>query len=231
MNGNGIKTGMKKLITVSLMAGLINFPAMAQGFVNLNFESAKIPAGTSPGAFVPWTNAMPGWIGYSGSPTYGTNHSDQSSGIRYNTISLGGGGIHIHDTNDTIPFPAIAGRYSVLLEGERAHGDYSLSIGQTGQIPLAARSLIFLGFILPGNVTFNGQTLSLIEVPSSPSYNTYTADISAYAGNVGELLFTASPNQYTMVDNIQFSATQIPEPVGLSFLTVGLFILGVKHRK
>lgn len=35
----------------------------AQGFLNLDFESANIPAGALPGDLIPFADAFPGWTG------------------------------------------------------------------------------------------------------------------------------------------------------------------------
>ena len=75
------------------------------------------------------------------------------------------------------------------------------------------------------DVSFNGQNLALTLLGSNPNYNIYGTDISSYAGQTGQLLFTSYSSQvggqWDSVDNIQFSATPVPEPNSL-----GLFALG-----
>ena len=77
----------------------------------------------------------------------------------------------------------------------------SAAIGQTGQIPTNAMSLKFWGYST--DVSFGGQTLSLVLLGRhTPHYNIYGADISAFAGQTGQLLFTAQPQSLDIIDNI-----------------------------
>jgi hypothetical protein len=74
-------------------------------------------------------------------------------------------------------------------------------------------------------VTFNGQTLTLTELGSTAHYNIYSADISAYAGQTGQLLFTALWESSALIDNIQFSTLATPEPGALSLTALGGLLL------
>ena len=84
-------------------------------------------------------------------------------------------------------------------------------------IPSNAHSLRFLVFGPEVVVTFGGQTLSVVPLMSGPNSSTLeAADISAFAGQTGELRFTApnlagSPND-VFLDDISFSPQAIPEP-------------------
>ena len=105
------------------------------------------------------------------------------------------------------------------------------SVGQTGQIPLSALSLLFyLSFDSNLQVTFGGQLISLIKTGSTPTYDIWGGDVSAYAGQTGQLLFTALPNiGYGLLDNIQFSSSAIPEPSTLALGALGAFLLGFRR--
>src|SRR6266566_5233969 len=75
------RTARKLLLAAPWLASSVI--GLAQGtFQNLDFESAVVPvlASDQP-AFVPFTNAFPGWIGYSG--------TNQFSVALYNGYSLG----------------------------------------------------------------------------------------------------------------------------------------------
>ena len=86
-------------------------------------------------------------------------------------------------------------------------------------------------------VTFNGFSLAFFKYNSTPNYDIMAADISAYAGQTGELRFTAPDgnilnNGYPfgangLIDNIQFSSSPVPEPQAavLGVLGVVLFLL------
>jgi hypothetical protein len=123
------------ILSVALLGLVQN--GFAQGFVNLNFDSANL-SGYSRLDFVPITNALPGWTAYPAYPD-GT--------IVYDGISTGGAGISIVDTNVALgsgPAPGFypfQGRYSVCLFG--ANG-VSETISQTGMVPTARNLCSFM---------------------------------------------------------------------------------------
>ncbi len=189
----------------------------AQGFVNLNFESATFTAGRL-GGTVSATNAIPGWIPYYDgfADTY----------IVSNGYSLGGPVINIYGTNNPVSYPPVQGKYFMFLQGGSVGGAHSAAIGQTGLIPFSAQSLIFLGSIGGMQITFNNQALSFAVIGTTGSYTIYGADISSYAGQTGEILFRTPAQTGGILDNIQFSTVAVPEPgvwslLGLSALLVG----------
>jgi hypothetical protein len=213
---------MKNLIlSVLIIVGTMD--AFGQGFVNLDFESPNL-SGYSYGP-VPTTNAIPGWTAYFGGTfiggdTYqvGTNVTE----IGYTNIpdvmgvnlltNYGGFGIY--------------GYYVVLLKGTMNDG---ASIGQTGTIPATAQSLIFDGIfggqVREAFVSFNGQNVPYTLLGQSGSAFIYGADISAYAGQTGQLLFTSFGAAYGgdsyILDNIQFSSSPVPEPSPSWLLLLG----------
>ena len=187
-----------------------------QGFVNLNFERANLSAyGSEKEIEIPATNGIPGWTAYSD----GVALDD----IVLNGQSLGGGEVNIDGTNNPTGFAPDQGNYFVFLQG----GFYdtgTAAIGQTGTIPANALSLIFWGSSHNMVITFNGLPLSFAILGNTANYTIYGADISAYAGQTGQLLFTALdgeeivPPNYPeyggsgIIDNIQFSSSPVPEP-------------------
>lgn len=191
----------------------------SQGFVNLNFESAVIVPQGAP-FLVLASKAIPGW----------TNGFPSGATIVYDTVSLGAAEVSIHDTNDPDGNTPLAGRYSVLLQGQFP-GTQGASIAQTGQIPPNSQSLTLIGVLGSFQVTFNGQVIPLIGIGSGLNYTIYGGDISAFAGQTGELRFTAPGNGAGMFDNIQFSTQPIPEPSGLALIGMGAFLLGFFRRK
>ncbi|MEI7533432.1 MAG: PEP-CTERM sorting domain-containing protein [Verrucomicrobiae bacterium] len=212
-------TLLKNTLAAIILA--ISQQCYSQGFVNLDFEAANT-SGYSPGAIIPTTVAIPGWSAYFGSST------TPSSGMFYDTVSLGGAMVVLEDNNNPSPKP-IQGNYSILLQGSTASTPTSVAIGQTKTIPIGTQSLTFFG-VFGGDfrVTFNGQSLAYIVTGSTANYNILAADVSAYAGQAGQLLFTAPVNSYALLDNIQFSTNAVPEPstfalVGLGGLAFGLF--------
>src|SRR5579885_1410417 len=231
-----------KLLTVCLTLFCTNSSIRAQGFINLNFENASFtvdPAGAFPPYSVFASNAIPGWTAYLG----GVPQMD----ILSNTETLGLAAISLQATNQkTVGFvlPAFQGKWSIFLQGffgSTNGGSLSAAIGQTAQIPITAQSLLFWGNLSLSGVTndftvsFNGQNLSLLAISNTLNYTVYGADISAFAGQRGQLLFTANYKTYAELDNIQFSSLPIPEPGVFSLVCLGgggvlLYVIRRRHR-
>jgi hypothetical protein len=211
------------IVAMTLAAAKVH----SQGFVNLNFENATItPIDSIFPTYIYASNAIPGWTAYLG--------GNSQDAIGYDTVSLGGAAVFIEDTNVNSLGPVpLQGTYSIFLEGSSASTPTAASIGQTGTIPVSSQSLVFYGGI-DGTfqVTFNGQPLNYVETGSTANYGIYTADISTYAGQTGQLLFTAGVNSGAMIDNIRFLSTPVPEPGTFALVAVGGIALGlVKNRQ
>jgi hypothetical protein len=210
------------LIAIVLLLG--NPRGFSQSFANLDFESADL-SGYPIGSVVPTANAFPGWTVNAGS-------------ILYDTVTLSGGSISLMDSNSATfwePTTPIQGNYFVLFENVFASpsGSEPVSIGQTGMIPRSAKSLTFWGDDEGLQITFNGQPLAFEAMGATADYSIYGADISEYAGQTGELLFTAPPfTGGDALDNIQFSRSEIPEPGEFALAVIGgLMLAGQRWRK
>jgi hypothetical protein len=211
------------IATAILMSG----QAYSQGFVNLNFEGATITlVDPQVPQYIYASNSIPGWTAYlNGTPQWG---------IGYDTVSEGGATVCLEDTNANSLGPVpLQGIYSVLLEG--ASGVFgsnptTASIGQTGTIPNTAQSFTFWGN-LGGTVlvSFNGQNINFSAIANGPNYTTYGANISAYAGQTGQLLFTATLQSGATLDNIQFSSSPIPEPSTFALAALGGLLLSFRR--
>jgi hypothetical protein len=216
-------------IILTLFIGSTN--CLSQGFINLNFESATItpdPASIYYPYAVYATGAIPGWTAYI--------NGAQQTDIIYNNVSTGAAQVNLEGTNNIGNYPLIQGKYFILLQGDSNIFGLSAAIGQTGQIPITARSMTFLGEgALFGmstlDITFGGQAVSFSQTGSTANYIVYTADVSAYAGQTGQLLFTALPGDFGYLDNIQFSTTPVPEPGELALTALGLSLLGSLRRQ
>jgi hypothetical protein len=212
---------MKTSANILLVLLLLCQSGHAQGFVNLNFESANLSAYGAGPAVVPTTNAIPGWTAYIfGSP---------QTSIVYNSISLGAAQVNLEGTNSG--FPKIQGNYFILLQGDSDGEGVSAAVGQTGEIPPSAQSITFWGNNVL-NITFAGQNLTFTQIGSAANYNIYSAGISAYAGQTGQLLFTATSGTSDMFDNIQFSSSPVPEPATLALAALGIGVFaGLRRRQ
>ena len=211
---------MKNTIMVFIL-GLV-VAVKGQGFVNLNFERAGNPSNQAT------TNLIPGWTAYLNgiSQTY----------VGYDDVSLGAGAVWLYDTNSGTGYATPQGKYFVYLQGGYKNGG-SPAIGQTGTIPVGSQSIYFWGVDGDMTITFNGFLLAFFKYNSTPNYDIWAADVSAYAGQTGELRFTAPDgNAFNdgnpfgangLIDNIQFSSSPVPEPQAavLGVLGVLLFLL------
>jgi hypothetical protein len=215
---------ISSIIALVLLLGKSS--GLSQGFVNLNFENAVL----SPDPNSPYypnavyaSNAIPGWTAYIG----GVPQTD----IFYDNISLGAPAVILQDTNGF--FQPLQGRYSLLIQGSSLDSPISASIGQTGLLPNNAVSLFFfLSLNSSLQVTFNGQPISLVQVASTPNYDVMGGNISAFAGQTGQLLFTSPGNSgFGLVDDIQFSPSPIPEPGVFALSAVGVLMLAIRRRR
>ena len=187
---------MKHLLTVCCLLA-VKIQLLAQGFLNLNFEQAITTNHvyntiSASDAFPNWTvnNVFPG----------------------YNDIALDAPAVDLFDTN-YYALPA-QGKYSAYLQGgsQFAYLPHTgASIMQTGQVPVTAQSIYYWGGALAGS--FNGHALTFNAVGSGASYTIWQADISSFAGQTGQLMFTAPWQTAGLLDNIQFSTTPCRNPV------------------
>ncbi len=183
--------------------------SLSQGsFANLDFEQAN-----------PSTlNYLPGWTSYAGL-------------ILYNTASLGGAAISLHDMA-SLGFQPLQGSYSVFLQGSAAGPAVSAAIGQTGQIPASSLSLRF--WVDPRSnleITFGGQVIPTVKLSSTANYDVLGGDISMFAGQTAELRFTGPANSGGYFDNIFFSNQPIPEPSALGLFGLGALLFGRRLRR
>ena len=202
--------------------------ASAQGaFLNLDFEAATIPP--SAPSTVSLAAALPHWGGRLGTNDVGWAY--------YNNLSLSGAGITLYGPDFPDPYATMHGQYFVQLKaGMDPFGSSALveaAIAQMGTVPVQAHSIRLWSLsssVLSFAVRFNGQEIAMSNLGRSPSpgYPSYIwgGDISAFAGQFGELCFQGSG----YLDYIQFSA--IPEPSPIAVAGLGAVILALhRHRR
>jgi hypothetical protein len=224
MKSNLIKNiSLVALLLVSREAGY------SQGFINMNFEQAKpvpLVGGPFPNS-VAATNALPGWTVYEGGSTV--------NWVVTNDLALGAAWVSLHSTSD--PYASyyggvIQGNYTVLLQPSFPGATDSAAIGQIGLVPITALSLL-LDANGPISVFFAGQQIPLSVLGTGANYTIYGGDVSAFAGQTGELLFQAnaiSPSGWgTSLDNILFSNQSVPEPCALAVGALGTLLFSFRR--
>ena len=214
--GEVVRCGRLKLTFAVLLA---TFHGYAQSFTNLDFELANL-SGYSAGS-VPVADALPGWTASLG----GTVLTNVNYNVPINQ------GLQIDIIGPGTVYGSRQGDYFIYLIGS-GFDDEIAAISQTGTIPATAQSMTIRASIdvLGEIISFDGQSLSFKSLGSG----VYGADVSAYAGQTGELLFTASrfPGAAGyFLDNIQFSEQPIPEPGTLGLVIVGAAFVGARRLR
>jgi hypothetical protein len=230
----------KKLIALSEGAALAVLSTQAQTFQNLNFESATVAASGPEGYpnFVPIGSALPGWTAYLG--------TQQVTEVGYNAPANSVASITVigptWNSMDYGNLGVLDGNYSVDLQtGSNPFyptpETLNASIEQNGTVPSFAQSIQFEAFELtPLSVSFNGNALVPVALSSGVSaagiyYTLYGANLSAWAGQTGELEFTAvfKAYNYDLLDDISFSPTAVtPEPSIVVLTAIGGLLFGVR---
>ena len=189
-------------------------PASAQGtFQNLDFEKAQISI-PPPGAVLV-SQALPHW--------QVSENGVGATQIAYDATALTVWNVSILDNG--LGFSPISGRFSVALQSgtdQRGTPGYA-AISQIGTLASDTHSVLFAATKnqVALNVSFNGQPLQTFALQDHGTYQTFGADISAFAGQTGELSFTALYPVQSLIDDIQFSSISIPEPSTLAMFAVG----------
>jgi hypothetical protein len=203
--------------------------AKAQGFENLNFESANI-AGYSPNSSdVPISAALPGWSGFYG--------SSQASEVWYDGISIGGAMISVIDDNAPA-FAPLQGNFSAFLFGGGGIAGLSASISQTATISAGTQSITMDAWEYDASpiVAINGLAINMIPLQTFANYTVYGGTVpTADVGPSVTLSFTdpapatGGPSMFEL-DNISFSTNVVasPEPNMAALTAIGGLLFGAR---
>ena len=190
------------------LAAWVCLTASAQDFTNLDFEEVTL---------IGYTASLPGWGSF---PT--------------NAFALSGPTISLIDSNvvygwNGVNYSVPHGKYAMLLEAGSVPIDpyfnwkhVAVSIAQTGTVTATAQSLTCytspLTDLARFEVTFNGTPLPLAVRAATTNRFLVGADISAFAGQTGELRFCATTSvlqdgswwqNWVLLDYIRFSSTAL----------------------
>jgi hypothetical protein len=194
---------------------------------NLTFELANIQINDPTYGFLDWSLAAPYWSHSSGGDTqiiyYGREHLGLS---QYYLLMSSTSPVYAPNTQ-------LAGNYSLAFASGYASGTGSgewinAFISQTLPISSTARSVQLLA-TGPFKVFVGGSEIPMISLGG----NSYAGDITSFAGTTAELkIMNTTPAGFenvhkpTVVDNIVFSPTIVPEPSSVALALLGALVLG-----
>jgi len=218
----------------------------ASSFQNLNFESASVAS--APASYTPWDAYDP--ISAASALPFWTVEEDNTgcNAVWRQPVALDETSVALVGAKGTQSDPQsgtpIQGKYSVALSSNpQTSGSGSpyfsfASIAQTGNVPVQAKSIVFLmeGAYGPAPlVTLGGTPINLIALSDNNNVYTMAGDISEFAGQNLELKFLCQGTGNRSVDfgesgfeldNISFSTVAIPEPSSYAALIAGTALVG-----
>ncbi len=235
MRGSDDPVKTTKLIVLSVGVAFAAMPVHVQAFQDLNFESGNFSNPTGVPPEVPITTALPGWSASIGGVPV--------TEVWANSISFGTAAIDVFGPGWTSIDPGIIdGNYTVFLQAFNA-GQGNVSLWENGTIPANVESLQFKAWsVYPTanfSVSFEGYTLSPVVLSSGltasgQDYNLYGVNMASYAGQSGQLEFTALANQginpgNIELDDITFSTAVVsPEPSIVALTAIGGLLFGAR---
>lgn len=221
----------------------------AQGFANLNFETAIGSPIANNG--IPFYN-LPDW----NVNTVGDQDGASSGGVYYDNTVLDGtdgyivpaGGYNVINGATIGP---LDGNQSLALYVSGYYAPASISISQTGSIPSGQKSISFLlGYFNTVNLppaqnplsyfslSINNQNVPLAVESQNGQVLTIAGNISSWAGQTVTLVIANSVTEnqsesFGVIDDVAFSpqAVVVPEPSITEMLTVGIAFSAVFLNK
>lgn len=199
-----------------------------QGFINLNFESARwqflVPGVLDANP----TLAFPGW-------RMGTSGSVRAPYTIYNGLTTGSPSqVLVDGQRNPVIRPPLEGRFSALLQFGPNEFLGTPALIQAGLVPNDARSMSFLvdDSMKNARLTMDGVEIPLFAIGGGR----LAGDVSLYAGKSAELRISTaasepSGGEWLFLDDIRFSASIVPEPAVWQLMVAGGIVCGVFLRR
>jgi hypothetical protein len=234
-----VKANLKFKVSFCCLLGVTACSGFSQDFQNLDFNSANIPSGTGQISFLPIADAIPGWTGFIG--------NNEVTDVLYDGIAIGSAAIVIVDASTQNGGNIPGNNYTVILQAGNDGGDAgrpnaTASLAQTALIPSTAQSIEFTASIPYGagwQISINGQPIAVSQIGTVNSYyGVFAGNVSAYAGEVDQLEFTALYADYPgdlneatnlNLDSISFSAAPVPEANSFGLFALGGLFVAWRH--
>lgn len=215
----------------------ISAPAIAQSFVNLDFDEGHVVQAPPPfDILLDWSVALPGW---------GHGNGDATQFIYYNFGHVGTAQVYVLLDASNSPFGADSGTFSVgMRNGRTDQNDPSTFtdafLSQTGLVPPGTRTLTLLATNQDFSVQLNGVPIRMQNIGLDPANHAsrylWSGDVSSFAGQVVELrVVDTSPDQgggltgeTVTIDEIRL--LPVPEPAAALLLALGMPAIGLVAR-
>ncbi len=213
---------MKRIIMIQAIAAIFAISARGQGFLNLNFGAALVGTNSpgNNGISIPVTDALPDWTAYNGP----VNSGNALANIYYLTnAAYNGSAIEL-----------VGGIAALSGNDFSVHLGSNGSISQTATVPDDAGSLQFEATTPQDGlyITLGGQSLSYLALFEGPDYTVYGANIpSDLDGQTETLIFGMQGVGQTLLGNIDFSTSPVPEPSGCALIGLGTILFGLCRRR
>lgn len=196
----------------------------------MGFESARLPdtAANEFGWLVPASDALRVWKGFVGGV--------EVTEVLHNNFTLGTPAIAVLGPGWGWAQGVIEGRYTVTLLANELSEPYDVAISQMGNVPPDAHSLLFKARAGRGSfsLSLGGSVVPFVPLTFESNYVEYGADVSAFAGTMTELRFTAhaAPGMNIVyLDSFVFLPTNVPEPRAVALWGAGMIWLFCARKK
>lgn len=221
-------------ITLLSTSAFSQFPPLPppSNAYNLTFELAHVQINDPTYGGLAWNLAVPYW---------GHGPGADTSSVYYGSEHLGLSSYYLL-MSATSPWYApntqLAGNYSLAFAsgymfGTGTGGWVNAFISQTLPIASSARSIQLLA-TGPFKVFVAGSEIPMMSLGG----NSYAGDIASFAGTTAELkIMNTTPEGFnnvhkpTVIDNIVFSTTIVPEPSSLALVSLASITLFTALRK